>query len=87
MTAYQYTGRRLCEPDEEPDYTDEVNQRISEMTFSQLRDECSEYFWSWKWGHRKSTRPKGGFSRWLRENLAAKVERDYYAMFWDMGVY
>lgn len=78
MTDYQ-NGREL--PDHEaPDYSAYVQERIDAMSYSELRDACSDYWWEWAWAYKKKSRPAGGFSKWLRDRIADDVAKNRRAM-------
>jgi len=63
--------------DNDPDYTDEINRRLRELSYADLREQCDTYR-----DHcmRSSGRPFGlRFGKWLRERIVAQIVQDSYA--------
>lgn len=63
-----------------PDYSSYVQERIAAMSYSELRDWCSNYYWDWAWCIPSRPRPAGGFSKWLRDRIGAYVAEHRRAM-------
>lgn len=63
-----------------PDYSAYVQEHIDAMSYSELRGECEDYYWQWCWIRPALPRPAGGFSKWLRDRIAADVAKHRRAM-------
>lgn len=74
---------RSNHPDDREDATDYsayAQERIDAMDYFEIRCACGDYYWTWAWSVPSKPRPAGGFSKWLRDRIAADVAKHRRAM-------